>query len=124
MADSLPDSISTACFERQRTFNLNATPEQIQEKTLWDFVMDEDYFKIACHSNNDLLIKEHFTYPGMRKTAKREKRYEWIKDILRIEKGCVENHSCESNDIEELRTLYQHFLDKELIQETDQDFES
>ena len=60
----------------------------------------------------------------MRRTAKREKRYEWIKDILRIEKGCVENHSCESNDIEELRTLYQHFLDKDLIQETEQDFDS
>ncbi len=124
VADSLPDSVSTACFERQRTFNQNATPEQIQEKTLWDFVLDEDYFKIACHSSNDPLIKEHFTYPGMKKTAKREKRYEWIRDILRIEKGCVENHSCESNDIEELRTLYQYFLDKELIQETDQDFES
>lgn len=124
VADSLPDSVSTACFERQRTFNQNATPEQIQEKTLWDFVMDEDYFKIACHSSNDPLIKELFTYPGMKKTAKREKRYEWIKDILRIEKGCVENHSCESNDIEELRTLYQHFLDKDLIQETNQDFES
>ena len=123
VADSLPDSVSTECFERQRTFNTNATPEQIQEKTLWDFVMDDNYFKIACHSNNDPLIKEDFTYPGMRKTAKREKRYEWIKDILRIEKGCVENHSCESNDIEELRTLYQHFLDRGLIQETDLDSE-
>lgn len=124
VADSLPDSVSTECFERQRTFNLNATPEQIQEKTLWDFVMDDNYFKIACHPSNDPLLKDDFTYPGMRRTAKREKRYEWIKDILRIEKGCVENHSCESNDIEELRTLYQHFLDKELIQETEQDFDS
>lgn len=124
VVDSLPNDISTTCFERQLIFNQNATPEQIHEKTLWDFVMDEDYFKIACHSSNDPLIKDDFTAPEMRKTAKREKRYEWIKDILRIEKGCVENHSCESNDIEELRTLYQNFLDKELIQETDQDFES
>ena len=59
----------------------------------------------------------------MRRAARRERRYDWIKDILRIERGCSANHSCESNDIEELRTLYQHFFDRGLIQETDQDSE-
>lgn len=121
ISDSLPNDISTACFERQRDFNRNATSEQIREKTLWDFVKDEDYFKIACHSTNDPYIKEDFTFPGMKKSAKRERRYEWIKNLLRIEKGCIENHSCESNDLEQLRKLYTHFSDKGFIQETDQD---
>ena len=121
VSDSLPDDISTECFKRQTLFNKNATSEQILEKNLWDFVEEEDYFQIACHSNNDPLIKEDFTFPGMRKSAARNKRYEWIKDILKIEKGCIENHSCESNDLETLRTLYTHFSDKELIQESDQE---
>ena len=112
VADSLPFSISTACFERQLTFNSNATPEQIQEKTLWDFVIDEDYFKIACHSSNDPLNRA------------RDARYQWMKDILKIEEGCKNERYCESKDIEELRTLYQHFLDKDLIQETEQDVDS
>ena len=116
ISDSLPNDISTACFERQRDFNRNATSEQIREKTLWDFVRDDDYFKIACHSTNDPLIKEDFTFPGMKKTAKRDKRYEWIKNILKIEKGCIENHSCESSDLEQLRKLFTHFLNKDLIE--------
>lgn len=124
VADSLPFSISTACFERQLTFNSNATPEQIQEKTLWDFVMDEDYFKIACHPSNDPLIKEDFTFPGMSRNRARNARYQWMKDILKIEEGCKNERYCESKDIEDLRKLYQHFLDKDLIQETDQDFNS
>ena len=124
VADSLPFSISTACFERQLTFNSNATPEQIQEKTLWDFVMDEDYFKIACHPSNDPLIKEDFTFPGMSRNRARNARYQWMKDILKIEEGCKNERYGESKDIEDLRKLYQHFLDKDLIQETDQDFDS
>lgn len=119
--DSLPEDINRACYDRQLNFNKNATVEQIHEKTLWDFVKDDDYFKIACYTNNDVIIKEDFTFPGMKKSAKRDKRYEWLKDILRIEKGCIETHSCESSDLEELRTLYNHFKDKGLIQELVQD---
>ena len=121
VSDSLPDEISTECFKRQTLFNKNATSEQILEKNLWDFVVEEDYFKISCHSNNDPLIRDDFTFPGMRKSAARNKRYEWIKDMLRIEKGCIENHSCERSDLEELRTLYTHFLEKDLIQESEQE---
>ena len=57
----------------------------------------------------------------MRKSAKRDKRYEWIKGILKIEKGCKENHSCESSELENLRTLYTYFTNKGLIQESEQD---
>ena len=121
VSDSLPDEICTECFKRQTLFNKNATSEQILEKNLWDFVVEEDYFKISCHSNNDPLIRDDFTFPGMRKSAARNKRYEWIKDMLRIEKGCIENHSCERSDLEELRTLYTHFLEKDLIQESEQE---
>ncbi len=121
VSDSLPDEISTECFKRQTLFNKNATSEQIHEKNLWDFVEDEDYYKISCHSNNDPLIREDFTFPGMRKSAARTKRYEWIKDMLRIEKGCIENHSCERSDLDGLRILYTHFLEKDLIQENDQE---
>lgn len=123
VTDSLPDDISDACFGRQRIFNQNATPEQIHEKTLWDFVQDEDFFAIACHPSNDSLIKDDFTYPGMRRAARRDRRYDWIRSILTIERGCRANHNCETDNIEKLRTLYQHFLDRGLIQETDQDSE-
>ena len=116
VSDSLPDEVSTACFERQRTFNMLASAEEIREKNLWDFITEDDYFKIACHSNNDPLIREDFTFPGMRKSAKRNKRYEWISHIFKIEKGCTENHSCEGKDLEELRILYTHFTNKGLIQ--------
>ena len=118
--DSLPEDINRACYDRQLEFNRNATLEQIREKTLWDFVQEKDYYQIACHSSNDPLIKEVFTEPGMRKSAAKNKRYEWIKEIFRIEKDCTENHTCEPRDINKLRTLKEHFLEMELIQETDQ----
>ena len=121
IADSLPDNVSTSCFERQREFNLHASPEEIRRKTLWDFVNYDDYFDIACHPSNDPLIKDDFTFPGMRRGARKNLRYAWIRDILTIENGCQRNHICEAGDIDKLRRLYEHFIDKGLIQEIDQD---
>ncbi len=115
--DSLPDGVNRSCYDRKIEFNKYATTEQNRDKSLWDFVQDEDYFMIACHPTNDPLIKEDFTFPGMKKSSAKNKRYDWMKKIIEIEKECKGNHSCEPKDLETLRELYDHFVGKDLIQE-------